>query len=303
MDSSVATWKKPFVKWFRLGKSLLIYYRDGIKHIIVAYKNSQPFELGSTYREIEAGERKITRVQFIESMRSRREIKKIPNFILLSIIFEELTVLICYYWPKIALWNCLNPGGFKKITESMAIKSILPNNSAESKYVSPYSLPKKLLSSTLQQSTVMRMGKWKLKLFDLLTIQNKAVERLVAICQYTFIDDCLLLQNILQKTEMESILLGYDELVNFIFERRLYYGGEDLNAMVNTVSGREVLIWRLFLYLSFRFDNTIYTYGSESFSEKWGLNNVTILNNPGSTFPDVNRKQRLIKETDLHIFH
>ncbi|CCD24913.1 Pnt1p NDAI_0E00970 [Naumovozyma dairenensis CBS 421] len=303
-DPKIPKWRKSITKWYRLGTTLLRYYRDGIKNTIKAYRSTTKYDLRTLFRQLEIDNTtistlKINRKDFIESLRSRNEFKKIPNFILLSLIFEECTVLICYFWPRVALWNCLNPGGFKKLSDSLVQNEDPFQNEVigDARYISPYSLDFQKLHSNLRRSHIMRMNFFKLKFYELFQMKNPIIERLVNIYQYIFIDDRLLLQSILHGNEKAPVIWGYDELVNFILERKLYHHGEDLNKLVNTNEGRDLLIWRMLLYLSFRFDNTIYLNGTSTFSEKWGTYNMYLLNNPGTSINhDATTKITVLKE-------
>lgn len=122
------------------------------------------------------------------------------------------------------------------------------------------------------------ISKWKLKIYDTMNIRKNPSETLMRIHQYLFIDDWFLLKDIMDDN---PTLLSRKELVNCIFERQLFSADEDLNKMVNEEEGRRLLIWRLFAYWSFRFDGTVTVGGGQLFVEKWGVNNVAILNYSG----------------------
>lgn len=101
-DDNVGSWRKPFVKWFRLGVYMVKYYKEGVKNtyrlakdtrpLIKQYKDRLSTELCKSveFKEIEhrlkkrAGSEPIellplNRRQFVEFHR-RREARKIPVF-------------------------------------------------------------------------------------------------------------------------------------------------------------------------------------------------------------------------------
>ena len=119
---------------------------------------------------------------------------------------------------------------------------------------------------------------WKLYIYKKLKLQKLLCDELEKIYQYFLIDDWLLLQGIL-KTEggTAKVVLSDKELVNCVLERKLYRKDEDLNKMVNDTSGQNILLKRLFLYWSLRYDDTISFNGEHTFSEKWGVDNISLL--------------------------
>ncbi|CAR28793.1 ZYRO0F12100p [Zygosaccharomyces rouxii] len=298
-DDNVGSWRKPFVKWFRLGVYMVKYYKEGVKNtyrlakdtrpLIKQYKDRLSTELCKSveFKEIEhrlkkrAGSEPIellplNRRQFVEFHR-RREARKIPVFFVLALAFEEFTAVICYLWPKVAPHNCLTPGAFAKITRSH-VNHELGQISEVPTYKSPYTLPTDQVFAKLKSSFVEQTPRWKLALYQL--VDNKVLPRetLVRIHHYLFVDDWLLLQHILHN---ESTVLAPAELVDCIMLRQLYRSEEDLNVMANDPQGQRVLVWRLLIYWAFRFDKTITSGGESLFAERWGVNNVSILNYSG----------------------
>lgn len=298
-DANIAPWRKHIVKWFRIGIFMMKYYKNGIKNTYLVSKEtklfSSKYERDSKtslitqmckiieFNEIQYRVKKdsskikslpLTRKEFVEYHR-RKQVWKIPTFFLLALIFEEFTAVICYVFPKVAPHNCLTPGGFLKIsrTHTNGIAMTGPF-----KYRSPYTLPKDDLYKALEKSAVIEVPSWKLSVYKQLEDRKISSETLMQIHQYLFIDDWLLLQHILNDPITN---MSYKELVNCIWERQLYSKEEDLNKMVHDEVGRNILIWRLFIYWSFRFEGTISAGGDKLFSEKWGVNNVSILNYRG----------------------
>lgn len=298
-DEKVGSWRKPLVKWFRLGVYMVKYYKKGLKSTYQLAKDTKPLvrEYGDKmatefcklveFREIahRLKERPssepieslpLNRRQFVEFHR-RKEVWKIPLFFILALVFEEFTAVICYLWPKVAPHNCLTPGAFAKITKSHAnyevgrIVQVPP-------YKSPYIMRTNEVFDILKSSSVEQTPKWKLVLYRL--VNNKVLPRetLARIHHYLFVDDWLLLQHILHN---ESTVLAPAELVDCIRVRQLYRSEEDLNAMVNDIQGQRVLLWRLIIYWAFRFDKTVTCGGNSLFAERWGVNNVSILNYSG----------------------
>lgn len=295
-DVNIAPWRRDMVKWFRLGIFMMKYYKNGIKNTYLVAKETRPFSnkyernsktslITQMYKTIEFNEIEyrvkketskikslpLTRKEFVEYHR-RNQVWKIPTFFLLALIFEEFTAVICYIFPKVAPHNCLTPGGFAKISKTHT-NSIAMEGSLQ--YRSPYTLPKDDLYLAIEKSAVIEVPSWKVSIYKQLEDRKILAETLMHIHQYLFIDDWLLLQHILNDPITK---MSYQELVNCIWERQLYSKEEDLNKMVHDEVGRSTLIWRLFIYWSFRFDGTISAGGDKLFSEKWGVNNVSILN-------------------------
>ncbi|QLL31001.1 hypothetical protein HG536_0A08160 [Torulaspora globosa] len=295
-DNGIAAWRKGIVKWFRLGVHMMKYYKYGLQNTYRVAKDTKYLiadkDLDSKtplatqmaklieFNEIRARLNKapnslpLTRKQFVEYYR-RGQVWKIPTFFLIALVLEELTAVICYFFPKVAPHNCLTPGGYLKISRSHANITDLKD---PAKYKSPYNLAKKQLFQILRTSPIIQTPSWRLRVYALIDNKRQPCETLVQIHQYLFVDDWLLLKSILTGKEAR---LSYRELVNCIWERQLYSKDEDLNKMVNDDTGRRILIWRLFLYWSFRFDKTVTVGGDQLFSEKWGVNNVSILNHTG----------------------
>lgn len=295
-DDKIGSWRKGIMKWIRLGVFMLKYYRNGLQNTygvakstrnLLASRDLDPkFPLATQmskaieFSEIRLRLKKepsplpLTRKEFVEYYR-RDQVWKIPTFLLAVLALEEFTVVLCYFFPKIAPHNSLTPGAYLKISRSHANSNDI---SDPAKYKSPYTLDRKTLFQVLRTLPVMQTPKWRLKLYELIDNKRQPCETLMHIHQYLFVDDCLLLKSILHG---DDVRLSYRELVNCIWERQLYDKDEDINKMVNDDIGRRILIWRLFLYWSFRFDNTVTVGGDQLFSEKWGVNNVSILNYTG----------------------
>ncbi|CEP60173.1 Pnt1p LALA0_S01e04654g [Lachancea lanzarotensis] len=309
-DPKVGNWRKPATKWIRLGKRLLRMYVNGIKNTWQAYFDSRrllqrigPSEsmVVSTYRDLEFQQIQnrsnpgdtvrlaLSRKEFQEIHR-RREFWKLPSFFVLFLVFEETLPVICYLVPSLVPWNCLTPGAYKKLSERMiASQEQLPYRKLGPavRYTTPFALES---SSTIDLLKSFKMlPRAKAVLCEWSGNKSSLCELLAKFHQYLVLDDWFLLQSILN-TEDKTIL-SESELVNAILERQLYRSGEDLNELVSTESGQKVLVWRLIIYWSFRFQNTIVTGGTKTFSELWGVNNVGILNHPGS--------QKLLDESSL----
>lgn len=311
-DNNVGSWRKPIVKWFRLGIYMIKYYKEGIKNtyrvakdtrsLVRKYEDRMATEFCKLVEinEIECRLKKklgleslvgllpLNRRQFVEYYR-RKEVWKIPFFFILALVFEEFTAVICYLWPKVAPHNCLTPGAFAKITRSHG-NDKLGEMSQVPTYKSPYTMQTDEVFNKLQKSSVEETPKWKLGLYRL--VDNKILPRetLVRIHHHLFVDDWLLLQHILHN---ESTTLAPAELVDCIWLRQLYRPEEDLNGMVNDPEGQRVLVWRLLIYWAFRFDKTITSGGESLFAEKWGVNNVSILNYSGWNNGDFVNKRDL----------
>ncbi|SCW01718.1 LAFE_0E05732g1_1 [Lachancea fermentati] len=297
MDSNIADWRKPITKWYRLGKSILKSYSTGIRAMWNIHRDSKkiikkygsPEQLNTNifrtieFQEIEMRLKRaedikfpLSRAEFQECHR-RAEFWKLPSFIVLFIIFEEMLPVICYLAPTIVPWNCLTPGALKKISDRRAIYTHDYSVSEIPRYQSPYMVKPNDLMSVLLKCKLI--PKWRANIYKWSDNKAKPCEILTNFHQYLFVDDWLLLRHIMSD---EVTKLSERELVNAILERQLFKRGEDLNTMVKNKTSQKVLVWRLMIYWAFRFDGTITASKDALFSEKWGVNNVAILNFPGS---------------------
>lgn len=301
-DHKVGAWRKPATKWFRLGKAVLKIYVTGIRNNWHVYRDTRNIShqfassktalVSSFYRDLHnqqiehringtsSVQLPLNRREFQEYYR-RKEFLKVPAFLVLAIIFEEFLPIICYALPSIVPWNCLTPGAFKKLSEiRIQSKKSLPwisSNGLQPAYTSPYAMPLKAVTNLL--TSFRLVSKWKAVLFN--WSGNKAIpcNMITEFHQYVVLDDWYLLSHILSS---DASVLSDKELVGIILERQLYNSGEDLNALVREESGKHLLIWRLFIYWSYRYHGTLSTGGTKTFSEMWGVNNLGNLNMPGS---------------------
>ncbi|SCV02553.1 LAME_0H02696g1_1 [Lachancea meyersii CBS 8951] len=312
-DPKVGDWRKPATKWFRLGKKLLKMYLNGIKDtwrvfydsrkVLQKIGNSQSI-ITLTYRDLEFQEIQnrikpgspvrlaITRRELQEIYR-RQELWKLPAFFVLLLIFEETLPVICFLVPSLVPWNCLTPGAYKKLSERRIVsQSLLPFYqlpTSSPSYTPPYALELSHTTDLLKRFKML--SKTKAYLYSWSENRTRLGELLAQFHQYLVLDDWLLLQSILN-TDQKTIL-SEKELVNAILDRQLYRPGEDLNYLTSNEIGRKMLIWRLIVYWSFRFQGTAVTGGSKTFSELWGVNNIGVLNCPGT--------QQLIDESILSV--
>lgn len=293
-DGKVGNWRKPMTKWYRLGISLLKYYRDGIKNTYVVFRDSRKIMknnklpndtelLSQLFRTIEAYELQMKRTKntdisislprshFAEIIR-RKEMWKLPNFFLICLIFEEMTALVCYFLPQLAPRNCLTPGGFKKISNSKIkqFEKACQNLEKDTDYISPYSLTNAQLFDILKSSP-LPVSLTSIFIHKIFNNQSKLVSQVNDWHKYLLIDDWLLLNKLIREQKLD---LHKREFVNCIYERRLYKQGEDLNSIALTKGGERILIERLVNYWRKRFDNTIVLNGENLFSEKWGTLNM-----------------------------
>lgn len=295
-DDKISGWRKPFVQWLRLGIRMTKYYRDGLRDTYRVAKDSKNLikdckldsktpvvtqlykliefnEIASRLKK-EADPLPLNRKEFVKYHR-RNQVWKLPTFFIIALAFEEFTAAVCYLFPKVAPHNCLTPGAYYKVcrthTNNLASWNTL-------QYQSPYTIPESSLFHILRRTPVIQIPKWKLKTYELLGIRKAPSETLMQIHQYLFIDDWFLLKHLLHSG---ATTLSRKELVNCIFERQLFSAHEDLCKMVSEEEGRELLASRLFVYWSFRFNGTVTVGENQLFSEKWGVNNVAILNYSG----------------------
>ena len=230
----------------------------------------------------------INRKTLVELIR-RDQIWKLPVFFTLVFIFEEVSALIFTFFPRVCPYNCLTPGGYKKLSNSYikgttstqgnyGLGPLEFTKQGTIKYEPPYAVPIENLYNFLTSFPQSMISNWKLYIYKKLKLQKLLCNEIEKIYQYLFIDDWLLLQSILNTdVEKTKIALSDRELVNCILERKLYHMGDDLNEMVNDTLGKEILLKRLFLYWTLRYNDTISLNGKHTFSEKWGVNNISLL--------------------------
>ena len=321
LDPKIGAWRKPIMKWIRLGVFLMKYYKNGMQATYATFMDTKPIKkmfeekanvpmVTQLFKSIEMNEIEfqknlhsnlvhipITRNNFVEYHR-RNQAWKLPSFFLVAAIFEELTAVICYLFPRVVPYNCLTPGGFKKIAKKN-INNTVKFDSSNLKYQSPYTISGDLLHQSLTGRLPQKyISPWQLKVCKLSNNKRIPSESLMYVYQHMFVDDWLYLQHIFNE---DITKISYEELVNSILERKLYTREEDLGAMVNTDAGRKVLLWRLFLYWSFRFDGCVSVSQPGKtdgllFSEKWGINNISIHNFPGTL------NGELVSESNLKHF-
>ncbi|CAG58208.1 uncharacterized protein GVI51_C02673 [Nakaseomyces glabratus] len=296
-DTKVGNWRKPITKYYRLGISLLKFYRDGIQNTYAVYRDSRRFLKGfgsqnykdaipSMLRIIESQELQLKRnvltnntndlafkrADLVEMMR-RNEIYKLPNFFIICLVFEELTAVLCYFFPQVAPRNCMTPGGYFKISNKKIeqFKKLTREVITDSEqYLPPYALSNSQIYGIIKNSE-MPISRGKLYLRNMFNIKDKLIQDLTIWYQYIYIDDWYLVTTLLKGKELR---LDRSELVNCIYERKLYQKGENLNEMMLSKEGTDTLVRRLIDYWSYRFGNTIIIDGKLTFNEKWGITNL-----------------------------
>lgn len=309
----VPVWRRTPTLWYRIIKRLMKTYKEGVKGIYgihKEYKSVSPVSYSNQELlkdlEQESLSSDVTRKRFVEMYR-RNEFWKLPGFALMFFMFEELALLMVYIWPKLGLKSCLTVGAYKKITDKHVFRESLRNKMCGTVDIgkdttsisSPYDLEIRTLQELLVQLPVNDIGNWKLSTWKLFSIKPKLANAVANKHQYFIVDDWLLLRNIM--IDSEDSVISYNELVNMIAERQLYKKGEDLNKMVNDDIGRKILITRMILYWSFRFDgvNILKPQQKGGFTDKWGVNNISILNFPG-TLSEHGDKVELFDNTHLN---
>jgi len=296
-NSIVPNWRKSPTLWFRIIKSQMKIYREAIKNSYKVHKKyrNQSSILYSNQQllkdlEFNLLDEHITRTNFVEMYR-KNEFWKLPRFLIMFFIFEELFLVMVYLWPKLGLRSALSVGAYKKITESHVLQENLQNKLCGtvgigkniSSISSPYDLDIKTLKQLLNQLPTNEIPGWKISIWKTFNVKSKLANLVADKHEYYVVDDWLLLRKIMN-SESGITTFSKPELVNLIAERQLYKKNEDLNAMVNDDVGQKILLWRLALYWSFRFDNVniLSPKQNSNFTNKWGVNNVSILNFPGT---------------------
>lgn len=302
--SDIPNWRRTPTLWYRTGVRLVRLYRDGIQNtfnMYRSYKNYEKVSPSTILMTIEStGKCDLSRKEFVEFMKRKEEFWKIPRFFILLLIFEELTVGIMYIFPKISLHNCLSTNAFKKLSNISAQNFNDKWRSDIDTYRSPYSFNSEEVNKILEQSPILRIPKWKLKLWKFFGVKDKPNQILSWIYQYLVIDDWLLLQHIIRENET---IISNRELVNCILERQLFTKDEDLNAMVNDSMGKKILVWRLICYWSFKYDGIVAPDEKNRkilYTEKWGVNNISNMTYPGTV--GENKKLGLINSTHISLF-
>ena len=309
----VARWRRTPTLWFRIIKGQMKVYRESIKglyRIHKEYKSVSPAQYSSQemLKNLETAslDGTITRKRYVEMYR-RSEFWKLPRFVVMFFIFEELFLVMVYLWPKLGLKSALTVGAYKKITNSHVFSNELRNQMSGTVGIgkntasisSPYDMDIVMLKNLLQQLPVNDVPNWKISVWKLFNIKPKIANLVSERHEYYVVDDWLLLRSLLDPA-VDHLTISDRELVNLIAERQLYNKDEDLNQMVNDDTGRKILIWRMFLYWSFRFDkvDVLLPVPHGTFTNKWGVNNVSILNFPG-TLADYGDKVKLFGREHL----
>lgn len=318
--SKIPRWRKWPTLGFRVGKKLLYLYREAIKNSWVLWRQHKNVDVNEVFRQLELNNLKqmfpqLSRKIFVHDVLRFREIHKLPKFILCLLIFEELTFLLIYLRPQISLYRCLGNGAFHKLSKKyyrnddickLLWSQPIPKKILQRElYNTIYSLTNKDKVRILQNLIINKQPYWKLKIWEYLNQTSKLSSEINKLLKYLIVDDWLTLKRIieLQNSQQDTpINISYNELVNYIMERQLYYPNEDLNLMVNDPIDRQVLINRLVCYWSFKFDGIDTKNGTMNFTNKWGVDNINLFNYTGT----VNKKDflefSLIKREHLDYF-
>ncbi|AMD18589.1 HBL313Cp [Eremothecium sinecaudum] len=296
-DPKTAAWLKPVKIWWKIGKFLLHNYRAGFTNTYRVFRDTRtlPTDLETQlFRKIEYHEIEsrlnttalpldigISRRQ-LQEWKRRNMIWKLPTFGLLVLLLEELAIVFIHFWPNFSPWNCLIPSVYKKVSDRRAerLKVSSSITGEDLNYKSVFAIPHK---EALQYAA--RMGLvpvWKSLIYTWSGNTKFSAEILRKWHQYLFVDNWFILRELFS-AENRDVVINDRELVNMILERQLFTKGEDLNAMVQSNDGQLVMLMRLIIYLSWQFNNTVTVGGPKLYNEKWGVNNVGIMNFPGST--------------------
>ena len=320
-SSPVASWRYGPTLWYRIAKRVVHIQKDGFKAIYGIHRkyrkgkessnsnsnsnNGYLFTLSDAripyntnaeiLRSLETRSLQMTRREFVELHR-RLEFTKLPYAAALFYLLGEFFLLMAYVWPRLSLRSCWTVGMYKRWSERHSFDVDLGEKFASESFPlealsSPYGLELKDLGTLLRTSSVNVIPTWQILTWQTLGIKWRLAEAVADIYQFLVIDDWLLLRGILGTREQQQqnlcnpVKLSYNELVDMIMERQLYHSREDLNEMVNDEVGRQVLLWRLVCYLAFRFNGVDVTadgLNTRTFTDKWGVNNISIFNFPGT---------------------
>lgn len=314
--SKVPRWRRLPTLGYRVGKKLLTMYRESIQTTWRVWRQYKSIDTKEVLRELELGnlENKfpeLSRKQFVQNVIRVSEIRKLPKFILCLFIFEELTFLLIYLRPQFGLYRCLGNGAFNKLSKKYSrnetlLMSLLKDNSKKEQelYKTVYSLSTNAKVDLLRNLIINKQPHWKLKLWKWFHQDDKLSNEVNKLLQYLIIDDWLILKRVIGHTMTKTtpIIIPYNELVNCILERQLYKSGEDLNHMVNNPEDRQVLIQRLLCYWSFKFNGINIEDGSIDFTNKWGVNNIMLLNYTGTVKHESDISPGLINREHLGYF-
>lgn len=318
--STIPRWRKWPTLGFRVGKKLLFLYRESIKTTWISWRQHKVVDVNKIYRQLELNNLnqsfpQLSRKKFVHDMIRFKEIYKLPKFIICLFLFEELTFLFIYLRPQLAFYRCLGNGAFNKVSKKYSkddqiLKQLwrqpVPNeNHQREKYNTVYSLSNKNKVRFLQNLIINKQPSWKLKVWEYFNQTDKLSNEVNKLLKYLIVDDWLTLKRIIEQLssqQSESINISYNELVNYIIERQLYYPNEDLNLMVNDSTDRQVLINRLLCYWSFRFDGIDIKNGTMNFTDKWGVNNINLFNYTGTVDKKGDLQFSLIKREHLDYF-
>ncbi|AEY96393.1 FADR173Wp [Eremothecium gossypii FDAG1] len=293
-DSKIGRWRKPAVKLWRLGTAMLRNYRIGFSNTYRVFWDTRrlPEKLDTDlFRAIEymemaarAAHTPVSLPQLgyerrqVQEWRRREQFWKLPLFGVLVLVFEELVVGLVYLWPGLCPWNCLLPNAYQRVSDRRTERLAVPVEPTRAQqYCSVYGIPRDALLQYLR--TFGLISHFQQLVYRLSGNVYIPVERLQRWQQYLFVDNWMILRSLLE-TE-KTLAISDRELVNIIFERQLFEKGENLNSLVHDDSGRMLLLQRLLTYLSWQFSGTVTVGGDKLYSEKWGANNISVMNFPG----------------------
>lgn len=277
----IPRWRLKPTLWFKTGHKLIKMYRDALQTSVRLYRNKKRINVSEIFRKLEFNQydNLIDRSMLVENLIRVHEVKKLPIFALLLLVFEELTLLLMYWKPELALHRCLGLRAFHKLTNKYGMDPQKLHNISLHSYRSPYHLKKPSQLSLLKKSYVNTIPKWKLSIWYYFDVKDKLETTIADITQYLIVDDWLLLLKLIR--DNQRLIINDNEFVNLILERNLYWKGEDLNRLINDPVGKKLLLNRLISYWAVKFHGIDLSDGSFKIIDKWGVNNINLLNFTG----------------------
>lgn len=297
----IPDWRLQPTVWFKTGHKLVKLYRESLQLTIRLFRNRENLNTSNILRQLETNQHSnlITRSDFVNNIIRLHEIKKLPKFGVLLLIFEELVLLLMYWKPELAIHRCLGLRSFKKITSKYAKDYNNVRTPHLNSYKSPYHLDKSKQLSLLKSLHINKIPNWKLQIWHWFNVKDKFESQIEKLLQYLIIDDWLLLLRLIRAEA--PLLINDNELVNLVLERQLYLKNEDLNKMINDPVGQQILLNRLVCYWSTRFNGIDLKNGSFKFIDKWGVNNINLLNFSGC-INELNLETLMTKEKMVEFY-
>ncbi|SSD58319.1 uncharacterized protein SCODWIG_00080 [Saccharomycodes ludwigii] len=182
---------------------------------------------------------------------------KVPFFILLAILFEEMTPILLYYsdflQKKVIPYNCLTPEMWSK-QQKINLLNFHDYLGIDLQKKSPLKNYKSIKIAKKEASRTKSGKDFSFKVSEMGL-------------KYLYVDDILMLKELTNgENSAASLEINTQDLIQFCYDRFLYYSNENLLEIART--NPQFLYDRILKYLSFKYDD------GALINDKFGLWNV-----------------------------